>query len=761
MLYNRFAQHVVNDKKKMYKRGSQWVVASAFALAIGGFGVTQTQSVHAAETQPQLTVQSATLVNKTDATTPSSAAVSQAAQAQAATVATSQAAAPAQQKATSTVSVQAAQPASAAAKTANDAVQTNAPAPSSASMTDEQWKAAKAKYDQAKADAAKQEAAAKSQAEAAKSAYADQLQKPAQVQKDTDVAALNKAQSEAQTSLASLKAAQASSYAAASTAAVKEVADLNSQKTSETIPVGDGGTFNYVAKTGSWSNIVNNDDLNNAKWNGNYLVQNLPVLSDSEVNSEDNQAYDNKANLFAAYQEGYGVVPAWAMKDTVKDDKLSKAQQYEVNQYAMMLTNNYRKALGLSPLITTSDFLGLVQQRGDSMLNDEVMHHDINIIDQLFRKFGGYGENLAQSFNPNWNKLHQDRDLTMLDVLQSVAGAVNNLFNYDQASEQGHRQTLLSEDYNFQTGGWSYQKIANGSWVLCFDAVTDKVAGENIATVPSQVDTSKDKEIDQKIANIQSALAALKSKQAKDYQNLESTLTSSETTLRDKVTNDNALLEQIVPKIKAYNSEQDSNVQKFIDSLNSKVEQLNPGAEPGTSTNNSGSSASSAGNSSASSAASSAGSSASSSAASSANNSSASSAASSATSSAASSAASSATSSAASSAGSSATSSASSSAASSASSSAASSATGPAATTPAGSNAPKPATSPAKPAAVTPLVKTEPASTQPLSRMTQKYGKHAYPATGESQNGIVLAEAGALIIAVLGFAGVRKYRHAK
>ena len=45
--------------------------------------------------------------------------------------------------------------------------------------------------------------------------------------------------------------------------------------------------------------------------------------------------------------------------------------------------------------------------------------------------------------------------------------------------------------------------------------------------------------------------------------------------------------------------------------------------------------------------------------------------------------------------------------------------------------------------------------------MTQKYGKHAYPATGESQSGVVLAEAGALIIAVLGFAGVRKYRHAK
>ncbi|MCL4969548.1 KxYKxGKxW signal peptide domain-containing protein [Lacticaseibacillus paracasei] len=36
MLYNRFTEHVVNDRKKMYKRGSQWVVASAFVLLFGG-----------------------------------------------------------------------------------------------------------------------------------------------------------------------------------------------------------------------------------------------------------------------------------------------------------------------------------------------------------------------------------------------------------------------------------------------------------------------------------------------------------------------------------------------------------------------------------------------------------------------------------------------------------------------------------------------------------------------------------------------------
>ncbi|WP_427009005.1 LPXTG cell wall anchor domain-containing protein [Lacticaseibacillus paracasei] len=55
----------------------------------------------------------------------------------------------------------------------------------------------------------------------------------------------------------------------------------------------------------------------------------------------------------------------------------------------------------------------------------------------------------------------------------------------------------------------------------------------------------------------------------------------------------------------------------------------------------------------------------------------------------------------------------------------------------------------------------QPSSGQPMSRVAQKNGKHAYPATGESQTGAILAEAGAAVIAVLGLAGIRKYRHAK
>ena len=50
MLYNRVKEHVVNDKKKMYKRGSQWVVVSAFAIALGGVAFTQVQPVSAAPT---------------------------------------------------------------------------------------------------------------------------------------------------------------------------------------------------------------------------------------------------------------------------------------------------------------------------------------------------------------------------------------------------------------------------------------------------------------------------------------------------------------------------------------------------------------------------------------------------------------------------------------------------------------------------------------------------------------------------------------
>ncbi|KLI76920.1 MULTISPECIES: SEC10/PgrA surface exclusion domain-containing protein [Lacticaseibacillus] len=860
MLYNRFAQHVVNDKKKMYKRGSQWVVASAFALAIGGFGVTQAQTVQAVETQPQLTVQSATLVNKTDATTPSSAAVSQTAQAQAATVATSQAAAAAQQKAASTVSAQAAQPASAAARVANAAVKTDATAPSSGSMTDEQWKAAKAKYDQAKADAAKQESAAKSQADAAKSAYPDQIDKQLNDQKAKDTADYYQYQKDGWSDLMTLRNSQADSYAAASQAATKEISDLNAERVTPNVQVGDGGTFNFVARTGAWSNIVTPNDQQNKTWNGNFLVQNLSVFTDDQVNSidkldplsnpADRKPFDNysdKADL--EHMSDDVNTPSWVLSDTVQNDQLSAAQKAEVNQYAMMLINNYRKALSIVPLVSTESFLALVQERSDSMRTDTDMHHNAEAINRIFGQ--GKADECIANANPNGYKGTRTGSLTMVEVLQAVADDINGMLNWDGDSDQGHRQILLSEDGDV-TGAFAIQKIGDNEWVLNFNGVHYLADGKNIATVPekdSSLPVDNNHEIDVKVEQVQSKINNLKTQQQKDYQAAYDNYSDKLSSIAEKINADYDAIRQIPQKIQTFNEQQDASVQALAKKLDAAVAQLDPGPEPNTpasggsssassanssssssaassatssatssasssasssaassangssasstassATSSAGSSAASSSSSSAassagssagssaassatSSAASSAGSSASSSAASSANSSNASSAASSATSSAASSAASSASSSATfseassaasstassatSSTASSAASSASSSAASSANSSTASSATDPAATTPAGSNAPKPATGPAKSATVTPLVKTGPASTQPLSRMTQKYGKHVYPATGESQNGIVLAEAGALIIAVLGFAGVRKYRHAK
>lgn len=73
MLYNRVKEHVVNDRKKMYKRGSQWVVVSAFALALGGVALTQLQPVNAAETDTHLVVQPVTLTQDGQVSQPAAA----------------------------------------------------------------------------------------------------------------------------------------------------------------------------------------------------------------------------------------------------------------------------------------------------------------------------------------------------------------------------------------------------------------------------------------------------------------------------------------------------------------------------------------------------------------------------------------------------------------------------------------------------------------------------------------------------------------
>ncbi|MGY0411472.1 SEC10/PgrA surface exclusion domain-containing protein, partial [Lacticaseibacillus paracasei] len=346
---------------------------------------------------------------------------------------------------------------------------------------------------------------------------------------------------------------------------------------------------------------------------------------------------------------------------------------------------------------------------------------------------------------------------------------------------------------------------------------TDRsLSGSNIATVPAQTSTpstdqDNNKEIDQKIQTVKDNLQNLKNSQAQTYQAQKAALNNAVQQLADQFASQEAQVEKDnSSKIQAFNAQQESALASFIAALTKQVEALNPGPKPSTpssgasssgassatssssssaasssassagssaSSSAASSSASSAGSSAASSAASSsassAGSSASSSAASSsassagsstassAASSSASSAGSSAASSAASSSASSAGSSAASSAASSSASSAGSSAASSAASSSASSAGSSAASSAASSSASSAANQKTSSAAVIPVVAAQPSSSQPMSRVAQKNGKHAYPATGESQAGAILAEAGAVVIAVLGLAGVRKYRHAK
>ena len=867
MLYNRFKEHVVNDKKKMYKRGSQWVVASAFVVLFGGttLGV-EAQPVEAATSG----VANVTLSKNGNASQKAPVAQqSQQNESQASKVATPQSSAEATVtgKADNTVvssaAVQNTAIASSSSAAATYAVASTANNPGSgsdsSSMTQAEWQAQKAKYDQAKSSAAASEAAAKAQAENAKSSYADQITQQAEAQKEKDGSAFDQLQASGSASLAAMQSSQASSYAAASQAADKTIADLNAQRQTPDIPVGDGGTLDYVAKTGSWTNIATTDDAKKKTWNGNFLIQNLPVFSNEKSNSVANMS---DKELMAYYDQG-GLLdisdyidnintPAWVLTDTVKNNKLSAAQKLEVNQYGMMLVNNYRKALGLAPVASPSSFLSLVQERGDSTVNYTELYHDTGLLDRIFDGHWA-GECLASEDPAEYQKNYKGKrsgDLTMIEVLQSESNAINGLLNNDAISADnkpnGHRNILLSD--GAQAGGFSYQQTTGGGWILNYDDSYHTFSGENTATVPDKISgiTDNNQQIDLKITKVKDSLNDLKSQQTKDYQTAYSAYVDAQKVLYAKITKDDALLDAIPQMIKENNEKQDAAVDALIKKLDAQVSQLDPGPEPtsgaGSSASSAGSSASSsassssassagssasssassssasstgssasssASSSSASSAGSSASSSASSSSASSAGSSSSSSASSSSASSAGSSAFSSASSSSASSAGSSSSSSASSSSASSAGSSASSSASSSSASSSgssasssassssassAGSSASSSASSfsasstgssasssvssssassagttaasstsssSTSSAAVASLGTTQSTNPQPMSRMAQKNGKHAYPATGEGQTGLLLAEAGAAIIAVLGFAGVRKARHAK
>lgn len=399
MLYNRVKEHVVNDKKKMYKRGSQWVVVSAFAIALGGIVFTQVQPVSAATTESRLTVQPVTLTKQGQATAVSAQHESASSTQSGTTAQTS--AAPSQ----AAVS-QAAAPQQSVA-TYQDANSSAASTPTPSGMTEAEWQAQKAKYDQAKSSAAQSEAAATQKASEATAFYASSLaaQSSAQAQKDQE--SLAAASSSAASSLAALKQQQDSSYAAASSSAQSQIDSLNSQRTSSqaTSQVSDGGTFNYVAEHGLWTNVVTHNDASKT-WNGNYLVQNLPVFKDpSQAGMMD--------DLYGQSNEN---IPNWSKGDVVKDNQLTDAQKDEVNQYAMMLVNNYRKSMGLNPIETTSEFLNLVQKRGQTLTNTNNTNHDPNIINSIFNYSDGADETLTSVDISSYTMYNNDDDPTVVDT---------------------------------------------------------------------------------------------------------------------------------------------------------------------------------------------------------------------------------------------------------------------------------------------------------------------------------------------------------
>ncbi|MFT9153472.1 MAG: SEC10/PgrA surface exclusion domain-containing protein, partial [Lacticaseibacillus paracasei] len=572
MLYNRVKEHVVNDRKKMYKRGSQWVVVSAFALALGGVALTQLQPVNAAETDTHLVVQPVTLTQDGQVSQPAAAQTEPASAVKnTQPVATANAA-----KANVEASPAAAQQqATAAYQAASQAANANTSMPASSGMTEAEWQAQQAKYDQAKSDAAVSEAAEKQKTSEAEASYANSLASQAAAQKQQDQASLAAASSSAAANLAALKAQQDASYAAASQAATAQINDLNAQRTTPDAPVENGGTFNYVAEHGLWTNVVTHKD-NNSNWNGNYLVQNLPVFKDpSQAGLMDNiyvHSDDDKT-------------PSWSLGDIVQNNQLTDAQKNELNQYAMMLVNNYRKSMGLASISTTQEFLSLVQQRGQTLTNVAETHHDPDYTNQLFGH--GTDETLSSVDFSSFMGNRYNQKPTMLEVMEGVSTAVNRLINFDEDSNQGHRNILL--DDGEATLGFSLQyNTVQNAWVMNSNGSYYTYPGANIATVPAQTSSpstgqDNNKEIDQKIQTVKDNLQNLKNSQDQTYQAQTIALNNAVQQLADQFASQEAQAEKDnSSKIQAFNTQQESALASFIAALTKQVEALNPGPKPST-----------------------------------------------------------------------------------------------------------------------------------------------------------------------------------
>ena len=156
----------------------------------------------------------------------------------------------------------------------------------------------------------------------------------------------------------------------------------------------------------------------------------------------------------------------------------------------------------------------------------------------------------------------------MLEVMEAVSTSINGLFNFDDDSNNGHRNILLGDD---TTTGFSLQyNTTDNVWVMNSNGDGYIYKGANIATVPAQISSpstgqDNNKEIDQKIQTVKDNLQNLKNSQDQTYQAQKTALNNAVQQLADQFASQEAQAEKDnSSKIQAFNTQQESALASFI-----------------------------------------------------------------------------------------------------------------------------------------------------------------------------------------------------
>ncbi|BAP86179.1 hypothetical protein LOOC260_116720 [Paucilactobacillus hokkaidonensis JCM 18461] len=560
-------QNALKEHKKLYKSGRSWVIGTVFTSVLGGALFLNTVNVNA-----DSTVQSAAAISTTQ---------------------------PAQTQQTPTFAATATLSKSYAEQ-----------------MSD--WNQSEAAYSAAQTSADAEVASESAANQSAATSYQNQLDSQVDQQKASNSAAYSAAQQNTAASNAALKASQTAAYNAASTAAANSLAAMPQQSASAG-EAGNGGTLSYVEQTGDFSNVITHTDANTVTWNGNYLIPSLPVAND-------NQLYDqsNDTSMRLIKDDGSvknSVIPTYAASDIIVGNKLTTAQQTEMNTYLLKLLNQYREKLGITDLNSTAAMLAAAIERGTTLTTGQMEHNLIyinqaatdNNVGSLAECLGGL--NTAMQGN--------NKTLSMLELMNSAASSLNDMLNSDGGSDWGHRNIFLSDGSTsgFVSGNGAFSLEYNttlGSWIMNFNADTGSTGTSVVNDTPAATSLPS--------AGNNSAYEAAKAQSDKTLSNLAATQTTaynkavsdSQTALASLKSSQDDVVTNLVfsnsSKLMSYVNGLTSKLNTLKTTLQAQVDALNPGAKPVDTGNDNSSASSSAGSSAGSdgsSAASSAGSSAS------------------------------------------------------------------------------------------------------------------------------------------------------